>query len=119
MDFWLQAEDLPHPDNRVYYHDGKVHLDVVETNPEALKHLKRKLKDVLSEIGWPAALLERSLYLGKDIPLSGTAHQAGTCRSASCSTRRRTASRPRRACAYAAAPLTAFPASSTARPMPR
>ena len=55
-------------------------LDVVETNPEALKHLKRKLKDVLSDIGWPAVLLERSLYLGKDIPLSGTAHQAGTCR---------------------------------------
>ena len=25
-------------------------------------------------------LLERSLYLGKNIPLSGTAHQAGTCR---------------------------------------
>ncbi len=41
MDFWLQAEDLPHPDNRVYYRDGKVHLDVVETNPEALKQLKR------------------------------------------------------------------------------
>ena len=80
MDFWLQSEDLPHPDNRVYYRDGKVHLDVVETNPEALKHLKRKLKDVLSAIGWPAVLLERSLYLGKDIPLSGTAHQAGTCR---------------------------------------
>ncbi|HVA14509.1 MAG TPA: GMC family oxidoreductase [Stellaceae bacterium] len=80
MDFWLQSEDLPHPDNRVYYRDGKVHLDVVETNPEALEHLKRKLKDVLSDIGWPAVLLERSLYLGKDIPLSGTAHQAGTCR---------------------------------------
>jgi choline dehydrogenase-like flavoprotein len=35
---------------------------------------------MLSDIGWPAVLLERSLYLGKDIPLSGTAHQAGTCR---------------------------------------
>jgi choline dehydrogenase-like flavoprotein len=80
MDFWLQAEDLPRPDNRVYYKDGKVHLDVAPTNPEALWHLKRKLKDVLSEIGWPAVLLERSLYLGKNIPLSGTAHQAGTCR---------------------------------------
>jgi choline dehydrogenase-like flavoprotein len=80
MDFWLQAEDLPSPDNRVYYKDGKVHLDVVETNPEALKQLKRKLEEVLSKIGWPAVLLERSLYLGKDIPLSGTAHQAGTCR---------------------------------------
>ena len=80
MDFWLQSEDLPHPDNRVYYKDGKVHLDLVQTNPEALKHLKRKLKDVLSQIGWPAVFLERSLYFGKDIPLSGTAHQAGTCR---------------------------------------
>ncbi len=80
MDFWLQAEDLPHPDNRVYYKDGKVHLDLTETNPEALKRLKAKLEQVLSRIGWPAVLLDRSLYLGKDIPLSGTAHQAGTCR---------------------------------------
>jgi choline dehydrogenase-like flavoprotein len=80
MDFWLQAEDLPRPDNRVYYKDGNVHLDLVETNPEALKRLKLKLKEMLSQIGWPAVLLERSLYLGKDIPLSGTAHQAGTCR---------------------------------------
>ena len=28
MDFWLQSEDLPIPDNRVYYRDGQVHLDV-------------------------------------------------------------------------------------------
>ena len=80
MDFWLQAEDLPHPDNRVYYKDGKVHLDLVETNPEALKHLKRKLKESLDKAGHAAVLLDRSLYLGKDIPLGGTAHQAGTAR---------------------------------------
>lgn len=80
MDFWLQAEDLPRADNRVYYKDGVVHLDVVATNVTALNRLKRKLKDVLSRIGWPAVLLERSLYLGKNVPLSGTAHQAGTCR---------------------------------------
>jgi choline dehydrogenase-like flavoprotein len=80
MDFWLQAEDLPHPDNRVYYKDGQVHLDLAVTNPQALTHLKRKLQEILTQIGWPAVLLERSLYLGKDIGLSGTAHQAGTCR---------------------------------------
>ena len=80
MDFWLQTEDLPDPANRVYYRDGRVHLDVEPTNPEALEKLKAKLKQVLSDIGWPAVLIERSLYLGKDIPLSGTAHQAGTCR---------------------------------------
>ena len=54
MDFWLQAEDLPHPDNRIHYKDGQVHLDLVETNPQALKHLKRKLEQVLTDIGWPA-----------------------------------------------------------------
>ena len=80
MDFWLQAEDLPHPQNRVYYKDDKVHLDLVETNPQALSHLKRKLKEVLSRSGHKAVLLERSLYFGKDIPLGGTAHQAGTAR---------------------------------------
>lgn len=80
MDFWLQSEDLPDPDNRVYYRDGRVHLDVRPTNPEALRRLRAKLEQVLSDIGWPAVLVERSLYLGKDIPLSGTAHQAGTCR---------------------------------------
>jgi len=80
FNFWLQAEDLPRPDNRIYYKDGKVHLDFVATNAEALKRLKRKLEEILSAIGRPAVLLERSLYLSKDIPLSGTAHQAGTCR---------------------------------------
>ena len=80
MDFWLQAEDLPRPDNRVYYRDGTVHLDLTPTNPEALDRLKRKLKEVLSKIGWPAMLLEQSLYFGQDVPLAGTAHQAGTCR---------------------------------------
>jgi choline dehydrogenase-like flavoprotein len=80
MDFWLQAEDLPNPENRVYYQGGQVHLDLKETNEEALDRLKAKLRDILSKIGWPAVLLERSLYLGKDIPLAGTAHQAGTCR---------------------------------------
>lgn len=80
MDFWLQAEDLPHPDNRVYYKDGMVHLDQHETNPKALHHLKRKLRQVLTEAGHPHVLLERSLYFGKDILLDGTAHQAGTAR---------------------------------------
>src|SRR6185437_2975388 len=80
MDFWLQAEDLPHPDNRIYYKDGKVHLDLVETNPQALVHLKRKLKQVLQRAGHKVVFLARSLYLGKNIPLGGTAHQAGTAR---------------------------------------
>ncbi len=80
MDFWLQTEDLPHPENRVYYKDGKVHLDLVEINRQSLEHLKRKLKQVLNRAGHKTLLVERSLYLGKNIPLGGTAHQAGTAR---------------------------------------
>ena len=80
MDFWLQTEDLPDPANRIYYRDGRVHFDVEPTNPAALTKLKAKLKQILSDIGWPAVLVERSLYLGTDVPLSGTSHQAGTCR---------------------------------------
>jgi choline dehydrogenase-like flavoprotein len=80
MNFWLQAEDLPSHDNRIYYDGGKVSLDLTETNPEALKHLKRKLKQALSDAGHPATFLERKLYFGQDIALGGTAHQAGTAR---------------------------------------
>ena len=78
LDFWLQAEDLPDPANRIYYKEGEVHLDLAPTNPEALKRLKAKLKQVLDRSGNTALLLDRSLYLGQDIGLPGTAHQAGT-----------------------------------------
>lgn len=80
LDFWLQAEDLPDPANRIYYQGGEVHLDLRPTNPEALERLKAKLKQVLDRSGYTALLLERSLYLGQDIGLPGTAHQAGTAK---------------------------------------
>jgi choline dehydrogenase-like flavoprotein len=35
---------------------------------------------MLTEIGCHDQLMRRSLYLGKDIPIAGTAHQAGTVR---------------------------------------
>ncbi len=80
LDFWLQSEDLPDPDNRIYYQDGEVHLDLKPTNPEALERLKKKLKQVLDRSGNTALLFDRSLYFGQDIDLPGTAHQAGTVR---------------------------------------
>ena len=49
-------------------------------NELAAKGLKHKLESLLGVIGAHPVLLERSLYLGKDIPINGTAHQAGTCR---------------------------------------
>ena len=80
MDFWLSSEDLPRPENRIFYDGDRVRLDLTEGNMEAHHRLKKKLEQHLSAAGSHPVLLERSLYLGKDIPISGTAHQAGTCR---------------------------------------
>ncbi len=80
MDFWLSSEDLPLAENRVRYEGDRVMLDVTETNMEAHRRLKKKLEQHMSNAGSHPILVERSLYLGKDIPISGTAHQAGTLR---------------------------------------
>ena len=80
MDFWLQTEDIPLPENRIHYDGDRVFLDVTDTNDKPAKELKRKLEQLLKGAWKPLALLERSLYLGKNIPINGTAHQAGTCK---------------------------------------
>ena len=80
MDFWLQSEDLPRPDNRIFYDGDKVVLSITEGNEDAAHHLKHKLESLMEPIGARPKLMERSLYLGKNIPINGTAHQAGTCR---------------------------------------
>lgn len=80
MDFWLSGEDLPRPENRIFYEHDRVMLDITESNMEAHHRLRKKLEKMLSKTGTHPVLLERSLYLGKDIPIGGTAHQAGTAR---------------------------------------
>jgi choline dehydrogenase-like flavoprotein len=80
IDFWLSSEDLPRPENRIFYDGDRVILDLYENNMEAHHRLKKKLEHYLGKIGAYPVLLERSLYLGKNIPIGGTAHQAGTCR---------------------------------------
>ena len=80
MDFWLSSEDLPRPENRIFYDRDRVCLDVTQANMEAHHRLKKKLEAMLSRAGAHPVLLERSLYFGKNIPIGGTAHQAGTAR---------------------------------------
>ena len=63
MDFWLSSEDLPLPENRIFYKGDRVVLDVTETNMEAHHRLKKKLEHHLSAAGSHPLLLERSLYL--------------------------------------------------------
>jgi choline dehydrogenase-like flavoprotein len=80
MDFWLSSEDIPLPRNRIFYDGDRVTLDVTETNANAHKRLRAKLEAALKNTGVHPKLMERNLYFGKNIPLSGTAHQAGTLR---------------------------------------
>lgn len=80
MDFWLSSEDLPHPENRIRYDGNRVVLEIARSDLEAHHRLRKKLKQILSRAGFRPVLLERRLYFGLDIPIGGTAHQAGTAR---------------------------------------
>jgi len=80
LDFWLTSEDLPKPENRIYYDGDRVVLDLHEGNMEGHHRLRRKLSDLCDKMDLHPHLFDRKLYLGKDVPIGGTAHQAGTMR---------------------------------------
>ncbi len=81
LDFWMTSEDLPDPNNRISLEkDKKIKISYVENNLEGHKRLQKKLKWILEHAGCEKHLLPNNIYLGKKIPLAGTAHQCGTIR---------------------------------------
>ena len=89
LDFWLTAEDLPDPDNRVTLNRaGEIVLTYTPNNLEAYKRLVKKLENVMQqqtkcpEHGHKChvGLFARNLFIGQRIPLAGVAHQNGTIR---------------------------------------
>lgn len=81
VDFWLTSEDLPDPENRVTIAPGgEIQIHYKENNLEGHRRLVAKLKEMLSSIGCEEHLLPQTIYLGKKIPIAGTAHQCGTVR---------------------------------------
>lgn len=81
MDFWLSSEDLPRAENRISLGpDGRVVLALTQNNLEAHRRLRAKLESLLKDAGAHPHLMERKLFFGQDIPIGGTAHQAGTAR---------------------------------------
>src|SRR5881396_1751049 len=81
IDFWLTSEDLPDPNNRVMVDEkGDISLHCAENNLEGHNRLVAKLKGMLGEIGCDSHLVPCNFYLGKKIPIAGTAHQCGTVR---------------------------------------
>lgn len=82
VDFWLTTEDLPEAHNRVTVdNQGKVTIHYTPNNQVPMQKLYEKLKSMLSQLDLHSHyLIPRHAYLKSDIPLAGTAHQAGTCR---------------------------------------
>lgn len=81
VDFWITSEDLPNPDNRVTLDEnGQIVLTLHVGNMEGHRRLIAKLEGMLNAMDIHPRLLERSMYIGKNIPIGGTAHQNGTIR---------------------------------------
>lgn len=80
VDWWLTAEDLPDPANRVTIQNGDIYLDYVDNNTEAFDRLLDRWTGILKSINCGDTILPCSLYFRKRIPLQGVAHQCGTCR---------------------------------------
>ncbi|GET24387.1 GMC oxidoreductase [Prolixibacter sp. NT017] len=81
LDFWMTSEDLPLPENRVTLDkNGNIVLSYSANNIEGHKRLQKKLRWILEHTGCETHLLPNNIYLGKKIPIAGTAHQCGTIR---------------------------------------
>lgn len=79
LDFWMTSEDLPDADNLVTLNSqGEITLRYTENNLEGHRRLAAKLRGLLNKIGCEDRLLPCTFYLGKKIPIAGTAHQCGT-----------------------------------------
>lgn len=81
LDFWVTAEDLPSPENRVELtKDGEIKVFYKRTNYTAYERLKEKLKEVLAKVGKHDDRFADIQWAGYDLDVSGMSHQNGTMR---------------------------------------
>lgn len=81
IDFWLTAEDLPDPDNRVTLRkDGSIRVAYKRTNYPAYERLKDKLKQLFEKLGETDPGYKDTQWNGYDLDISGMSHQNGTLR---------------------------------------
>jgi choline dehydrogenase-like flavoprotein len=80
VDWWLTAEDLPDPHNRVTLRGDAIQLHYTENNTEAYDRLLSRWIGVLKGIDCGETIIPASFYFRKKLPLQGVAHQCGTCR---------------------------------------
>ena len=80
IDWWFTGEDLPDPNNKVEVIDGQIHLEYTENNKKGFERLILTWKEVIAKIDNGYVFVPHGLYLSKDIPLAGVAHQVGTAK---------------------------------------
>lgn len=74
VDWWMQTEDLPEPNNRVTLKpSGQIQVNYQPNNTEAHQRFKRVFKKALKQAGFP-------LVIEASVPLKVLNHQLGTCR---------------------------------------
>ncbi|GAB4551415.1 MAG: GMC family oxidoreductase [Pleurocapsa sp.] len=79
--WWLQTEDLPDPNNRVQWKNGKLHLDYTPNNIEARDRLIYRWTSILKASDRNTKhVIPFGIYPRNYLPLSAVAHQCGTCR---------------------------------------
>jgi choline dehydrogenase-like flavoprotein len=79
VDFWITAEDLPDPENRVTIRrDGTIKTAYTVNNREAYTRLKAKLHQILDKLATKDPLFKDSVRMGYDLGVSGVSHQMGT-----------------------------------------
>jgi choline dehydrogenase-like flavoprotein len=75
VDWWLTAEDLPDPANRVRFEGERIVVEYRDNNTKAFDRLIARWKSVLRRVHGRAALM----VVGK-LPIAAVGHQVGTCR---------------------------------------
>lgn len=79
IDWWITAEDLPDPENRVTLRrDGTIKTAYTVNNREAYNRIKLKLNNIIDQLGEKDPLLRNTTRVGYDLGVSGVSHQMGT-----------------------------------------
>lgn len=76
VDWWLMAEDLPDPNNRVRLKGDRISLEYTDNNTESFDRLVQRWIGILKSIDTDL----HSRYYHSNFPLRWVAHQCGTCR---------------------------------------
>ncbi len=81
VDWWATTEDLARPENRVTLDaEARIVLSYTPNNTVPHQRLIDRLKKAAEHIDGETHILPQAVYLKKQIPIAGVAHQSGTLR---------------------------------------